>query len=471
MKRLWKSIPPCLSDVMGFEAILNTTEGVGIVDDSSPYKPLPRAEDESANMGGFGGGRPKGADGGHGGFGGGRPDFAGRGGFGGGKPFHAGSGEERHDRGFGGGRPDFAGHGGRPGHGKKGGDVEEQVQGALTGMKVRVLQTALENEDIIAGSEKKVMAVYEAVKKIITPEFILLCNAPGSSMISSDLETSAVKIEEDLKRPVRYVNLHGDKDYVYGAALTLEMIGKLFIRKDKTSPKSVNILGCNTIDWSEANVADFKERLENAGFSVICAWGAKDLKMDAAAESGNAAVNIVVNNSGLRLARYMKDEFDIPFITGSPFGEDSCRELFEKLDEVITGSNVCDAVIGVDKENDNTDPEAIVIGEQIFANALRASLRKQGYSKVKVLSFFDFDKSVAEPGDKKLTSEDDLKEAASSESIRLIAGNPDYRTAAARDLPWAATPNSGLGMLTRVVQPPMVADKLDAWLAEEINKA
>ena len=40
MKRLWKYIPPCLSDVLGFQAVMNETDGLGIIDDPGSYKPL-----------------------------------------------------------------------------------------------------------------------------------------------------------------------------------------------------------------------------------------------------------------------------------------------------------------------------------------------------------------------------------------------------------------------------------------------
>ncbi|MCD7843616.1 MAG: hypothetical protein LUG17_03200 [Clostridiales bacterium] len=41
MKRLWKVIPPCLSDLLGFQMVLTETEGMGLIDDPSRYKPPP----------------------------------------------------------------------------------------------------------------------------------------------------------------------------------------------------------------------------------------------------------------------------------------------------------------------------------------------------------------------------------------------------------------------------------------------
>ena len=115
MKRLWKYIPPCLSDVMGFQAVMNETDGLGIIDDPGRYKPLSTlgvGNDKPAYMNMQA--RERGGFEGHGGYGG-------RGG-------HGGHGER-------GGKP-----GGGRGYGADG---------------QRVVDSALRNEDIISGTEKK----------------------------------------------------------------------------------------------------------------------------------------------------------------------------------------------------------------------------------------------------------------------------------------------------------------------------
>ena len=35
MKRLWKTITPCMSDILGLQALMNNTSGIALVDDAS----------------------------------------------------------------------------------------------------------------------------------------------------------------------------------------------------------------------------------------------------------------------------------------------------------------------------------------------------------------------------------------------------------------------------------------------------
>jgi len=238
MKRLWKYIPPCLSDVMGFQAVMNETDGLGIIDDPGSYKPL----NIMGVSGGQAGSMPYGA-GGRGGHGG-RPDFGDKPGFGGGRP------------GFG-GKPDFGGHGegghgGRPGFGGKEGKGGRGGSGNGNGMVIgdqRITDSGLRNEDIISGTEQKLVQTFENCRSL-NPAFVLLSNAPSSSMISSDLESAAAKISELGNIPAANVKIYGDKDYLYGASATFEAIGRLLMKPSVKKARTVNIIGCNVIDWS-----------------------------------------------------------------------------------------------------------------------------------------------------------------------------------------------------------------------------
>ena len=414
MKRLWKTILPCLSDVLGFEAVLNATDGFGIIDDPSRYKPV-----------GWGRGG-QGSRGGH------RQE----------RSFAARNESSVYMRG------DW--HGGRGGRGGHGGHGNGDL---------RVTNSDIRNADIITGTEQKVLNAYEERARELGPSFVLLCHAPSSSMIGSDLEANATQIREMSGTPAAYVNVDGGKDYLYGVGMTLETMGKLLLEKRETIPGTVNLLGCNTIDWTEDMRQSAVTWLADNGFRVLACWGMKEtaesLKASAAAEK-----NLVVSEAGLRLAKHMENEFGIPYVVGAPFGCGKCRELVE----VLNG-------IEWDKEAESTEGASVlVIGEQLMANAIRDALRERGHRAVRVLSLFDMDKALMEPGDAKLNSEDELKKQLNAETVRLVFGDPDLKPLMEKDARWISLPNSSaMFAFESVAAFDMVGGKLDAWLDRELK--
>ena len=420
MKRLWKYVPPCYSDIQGFQDVIGHTDGLGVIDDSSGYKPL-----------GFGrGGRP----GGHPGGGRGRPD----GGEGRpvGRPFG------------GGGNPMF--RGGKPGGGRgRGGG--HRFEG------VRVVTSDIQETDAVNGTEGKLLAAFEENREHFAPAFALLTCAPCASMINTDLGDVAGRIQARYGIPAAAVALDGQKDYLYGISLTLEVMGMLLLEQKETLPSTVNLLGCNTIDWPESAVKEAEGWLSAAGYKVLTKWGAQEtaenLKNAAA-----ASVNLVVNISGLRLAKYMEREFGIPYVVGAPFGEKPCAALLERL----KGGSAPGTENG-------EDAEVLILGEQLTAGAIRAALLEKGYRGVRVCSFFEMDKALMCPGDKKLVSEDELAEVLTSDSLNLVIGDVDYKLPAGKSVKWVPMPNPANNAPSAPMAPvSLVNGALDRWLDENL---
>lgn len=390
MKRLWKQISPCLADVQGFQAVIDATDGLGIVDDPSTYKPI-------------GDGRAR-------------------------------SGEERQRR-------------GRQGHGGRG-------RGST-----RVVNTEIRNADIITGTEEKVLTAFRENAERLGADFVLLCHAPSSSMIGSDLEANAGKISELSGIPAAYVNIDGGKDYLYGISMTLETMGKLLLAKTEKRPNTVNLLGCNSIDWTENMAASCDTWLVENGFQVLAHWGMRE-SVDRLKRSAGAAANLVVNAAGMRLARYMEAKLGIPYIAGAPFGKSNCETLLASL------RGACPEPPAVSSD----DPAVLIVGEQFQSNAIRGLLREREDRNIRVVSLADMDKSVMEPGDKKLSGEDDLAEQLANESVKLVLCDPDCKALITRQVRWVPMPNAAsFAPAERVAVIDMVGSKLDDWLENQLN--
>ncbi|MCD7744871.1 MAG: hypothetical protein LUI13_06295 [Lachnospiraceae bacterium] len=506
MKRLWKVLPPCLSDLMGFEAVVNETEGLGLIDDSSTYKPL---------MFGRGGhGRPGIED---------RPDRDGHplmndssevgshpwaaGRLDRGKYVEMTGHPDRDERAEMTGHPDREGRPemeGRHGHGGGRAGFGRLMPG------MRVLNSDIRNEDIITGTEKKVMLAFDRGVKQLSPNFVLLAYGPSASMIGSDLEYAAEKITEGsafVQRtsmdesasfrkeggstsvqsglPAAAVKIDGEKDYLYGISCTLEAMGRLLLTPRETIPGSLNILGANTIDWAKESFADLEALLKQEGVQILSRWGWKETTENLKLASA-AALNLVVNESGLRLARYMESEYGIPYLAGAPFGADFTETLKIWLKEAVLvadtkrpgekqrkevrlSASAASPKEDQRKENDvDTEPEILIVGEQFTANAIRRELLRRGKSKIRVLSFYDMDRAYMETGDQKLTGEDDFARQANAASVRMIFADGDLRPLVKKEVRWVRLPNTGSMFPMESVEAfHMTGSALDVWLDRE----
>ncbi len=479
MKRLWKTVPPCLSDVLGFQDVMTHTDGLGVVDDSSNYKSLERGRGgKPGGRGGYGGGRPEQADpyrdeakSGISGYGESRQ---GNGGWSGKKEGgwsgHGGYGGQNSGEGGWNGKKEggWSGHGGYGGQGGQNGS-----EGGWSGKKgggygggrggrgdIRVVSSEIQEADVVNGTEGKMMEAFERGKERYQPTFAMLTLAPCSSMINTDLDGVAEKIESQYGIPAKAVALDGQKDYLYGVSCTLEAMGQLLLEKGETIPDSVNILGCNGIDFTESAIQEMETWLNDAGYQVLTKWGAQETAENLK-KASCASVNLVVNISGLRLAQYMEKEYQIPYVVGAPFGREQSDKLLEQLKNGTPAEP---------EQEPEQEPEALIIAEQLTADAIRSALKAKGWKSVRVCSFYEMDKGLMKGGDHKLNGEDELSEELSQQTLKVVFGDVDYQLPEVKSLAWVAMPNNSRVGSSNLTQPfSMVGEALDQWLNEQLS--
>ncbi|MCD8327349.1 MAG: hypothetical protein LUC90_11950, partial [Lachnospiraceae bacterium] len=446
-------------------AVRNETDGLGIIHDSSRYKPL--------RLGQNGGFHEKNGDRGK---------------------DHREWGE-RGLRGY-----EQAGRPERHFKGENGGFGGPRSMGG-----VRVMNSDIRNEDIITGTENKVMQTFRRGQERFAPHFVLLCCAPSASMINSDLEYAAEKISGLSGLPAAEVKIAGERDYLYGIGMTLEAIGKLLLTAQKTIPGTINILGANTIDWGKETLLSAERLFTDAGWQVISRWGVREttenLKRAAAAR-----VNVAVSEAGLRLARYMESEFGIPYVAGAPFGEEAAKDLLggalsayqaqdgsgktesgkakfggteagnaESCRAVSSGGNCLKSEVpeserekAVSPEQIAEAPEILIAAEQFIANAVRQTLFFHGLRSIRVLSFYDMDRACMLQGDKKLACEDDFAAEANAASVRMIIADPDYQPLVKKEAAYIGFPNGGsFSPVSPTENFDMTGERLDRWLREK----
>ena len=91
------------------------------------------------------------------------------------------------------------------------------------------------------------------------------------------------------------------------------------------------------------------------------------------------------------------------------------------------------------------------------------SLESRGFTHVRVCSFFDMDKELMRPGDRKLASEDDLAAELSNQNLQIVFGDTDYKLNAL--VKWVPLHNQGnLAPMSLMTPVSMTDGALDLWL-------
>lgn len=320
-------------------------------------------------------------------------------------------------------------------------------------------------EDVINGTKKKILDVWQKQGAGFDPAFVLLCAAPASSMIGTDLEDTAEEISRIGNVPAASVNISGHKTYDYGISKGLEAIAKLLLTQKETKSGSFNILGENGIDrssdaidglcsWIDAQAAD-------RDMSILTKWC---VRTDAAQlqNASAAAVNLVTTISGLAAAKYMQKTFGIPYVAAAPLGKTWSAMVMDSLKsgEVLTTT---------------ADPEPkriLIIEEQLRANAIRATLRLDyGMSGIQVASFFMMDKTLMENGDKRLKYEEDLIKLLNEGSYDLIIGDELFKAFAPENAVFLSLPCRAFIVPPQEEAPLLHGEQLNRWLDSVLPSA
>lgn len=406
MKNLWTILPPLLSDNHGLIEVIKNSDGCGIIDDSGDFR--------------LGGGHSRGGR----------------------------QGGDRHG---------IDGRGGE-GHGGHGGGFEGRGRGGRKGGSTsRVVVSGASSQDVTTGTRDALMEAFQDARMRYDPSFVLFSAGPCGAMIGTDLKEIAETIANDYHMPAAAVELTGQKAYDVGISKTTEAMAKLLATPAEKVAGTINILGATALDWAASDVAEIKNWATQQGYQVLAQPGAA--VTSAQLETmGRAQVNLVVTVSGLAAARYLQGQFGTPYITVSPFGLDRCQWITRALE---SGS--------VPELTEHTEAEALIIGEQFTANAVREALERKGIVKgADVTTFYLMDKSCARNGDRKIKGEADAKELLNSGKYRLIVADPILRPLLQNDCKWIDLPHKAANPYTETSSISLFGSSLDNWLEQYI---
>ena len=200
------------------------------------------------------------------------------------------------------------------------------------GSKSMVFITGLSEMEAIMGDDQKLVNDIIKAAKELKPRFVAIAGTPIPMITGCDIEANARVIESETGIPAFGINTNGMHSYVEGAGEALLHYAKAFAKKNVSKkPKSVNILGATPIDFSvNGQIESLKKFLESNGIKVISNF-ALGCDIDEMANAGEATVNLVVSSVGIKVAEYLQNEFDTPYIVGVPYGDKMKQDLLNLI--------------------------------------------------------------------------------------------------------------------------------------------
>ncbi|MCT4566451.1 MAG: nitrogenase component 1 [Maledivibacter sp.] len=291
-----------------------------------------------------------------------------------------------------------------------------------------VFSSELREVDAVLGDDDKLIRKIKEASKQIERKFIAVLGSPSPMVIGTDYDAIAKILEEKTQMPSFAFDTNGMDYYDIGASEAFLKIADYFVKPPQKKIKnSVNIIGACPLDLGRnKNMDDIIKRVQEQGFNILSCW-CMGTNVEEISLCANAELNIVVSASGLKAARYLKNKFDIPFITGIPIGKKASLSFFSEAKNLIEGNNK-KIDYGINVHDINTDRKALIIGEQIMGNSLRKMLKQDmGFEKVIVASFFKMDEELMELDDVHLKEEDSLGMLVDEDNYNMIVGDPLYK--------------------------------------------
>lgn len=187
----------------------------------------------------------------------------------------------------------------------------------------------------------------------LKPRFVTLCSGSIPHIIAFDCKGVAHLLEKRTGVPMLPVATTGNRSYVAGVGAALTEWVKRFAdpsespyRAAPSDAFSVNLLGVTPLDFSiNGNMDAMRKVFENAGIPVNCC-AAMGESFDSLRHIFRASVNVVVSSCGRRLARYMEQTADIPYVEGTPIGAygaarlpELAKEAYEKKRASLEGDS------------------------------------------------------------------------------------------------------------------------------------
>ena len=261
--------------------------------------------------------------------------------------------------------------------------------------KSALFSAGLRDMDAILGRDDRLVEKLAKAAEQIDARFTAVVGTPVPAVIATDYRALKKMSEKKTGKPCITVETTGTNLYDKGEEAAYLALFKEFAKEKKeTVAGKVGIIGATPLNTGLKTADIIKDKYENA----VC-FG-MDSGLDEIINASECEKIIVIANSGIKSAEYLKEKFGIGYEFDFP----------------------CIPEETLNKAKELENKKVLVIHQQVAANALREEIKG---CQVDCATWFDLDKSIAKENDFRIKNEEDLAETA--DNYDVIIGDISFK--------------------------------------------
>jgi len=273
--------------------------------------------------------------------------------------------------------------------------------------------SALEQFDAVLGRDEKLINDVCETAEQLQPNFIAIAGTIVPSMLGTDFKAVAKLVEERTNIPSFGFQTNSMHCYTLGVNMAMEEFARRFCKQHLPEAKTVNLLGVTPLDFSiNGNVAELKNIFEGNGYKVNSIWSMNS-SFEVLCKASTAEYNVVVSSCGQRVAKFLEDTFNTPYVVGCPCGTEFTKEILCAIENK--------AELSYPKISES---ENYIIGEAVTATSIRAALKLDFNIDSNVICPTEFDGGLLLPSDLLSSYEEEIEEKL--KNAKLVFADPMY---------------------------------------------
>ena len=294
------------------------------------------------------------------------------------------------------------------------------------GAGAAIFCSALRDIDAVMGDDEKLIGRMIAACRDLDPKLTALVGSPVPMVVGSDMKGIAAELEARTGLPGFGFDTTGTAYYDRGVSAALIALLKRFAEPSPPVPNTVGIVGATPLDFADGtDIRDLQDALLERGIEVTATL-AMGYDLEALRRAATAHVNLAVSRAGFLVSKWMHRRFGTPYLCGLPMGAASLEAYFRALGTMLKAELPEPRILKGESPSRplSEHPKALVIGEQVQANAIRCALGTEfGVRDIAVGCIFGMEPDLALPGDRDLRDEAEIRSAMNS-GPSLVVGDP-----------------------------------------------
>lgn len=211
------------------------------------------------------------------------------------------------------------------------------------GKENRLFTTHMSEDDVIMGNTERLEDAIREVDEVFSPKVMFIVASSVSSVIGTDIRGISNQMQPEVKAKLIALDEGGFKgDYSAGQREITKQIVKALVEEpkdnqDNKNNKKFNIIGASMGSYRiESDINELSKLMFEAFDYSLHASLFTETSIEQIQTMSEAQVNLVIGESGLETAEYLKEKFNIPYVYACPYGYKGTLNWLEQIASVLS---------------------------------------------------------------------------------------------------------------------------------------